>query len=217
MFFSVQFQQRVSGCMVQCSEGPGSPTYMTPMPSVLIFIAIRLWWWQHPKSFIVYDDDNMLKNVLQLPQSWQFSQTPHLMSSLFIKGSINILRTFIFGMRDLCEKNFEQVWVYAKFLHSPLSLLKLLQKVSINRRQKFVDTHFSHKVGFPAKMGRKYLKHLFGKYLPYSSKMWAESDSLMAFCWLWYQVSEGKTGHHINVLIANGKTFIRFSFIAPIF
>ena len=73
---------------------------------------------------------------------------------------------------------------------------------------------FEQKWGDPE---RKYLKHLFGKYLPYSSKMWAESDSLMAFCWLWYQVSEGKTGHHINVLIANGKTFIRFSFIAPIF
>ena len=53
-----------SGCMVQCSEGPGSPTYMTPMPSVLIFIAIRLWWWQHPKSFIVYDDDNMLNKCV---------------------------------------------------------------------------------------------------------------------------------------------------------
>ena len=135
-----------SGCMVQCSEGPGSPTYMSPMPSVLIFYGY---------SFTMMT--TWRTNVLQLPQSWQ-SQTSHLMSFMFIKGSI--LRTFIFGMRDLCEKNFEQVWVYAKFLHSPLSLLKLLQKVSINRRQKFVDTHFSHKVGFPAKMERPWEKIL---------------------------------------------------------
>ena len=41
--------------------------------------------------------------------------------------------------------------------------------------------------------------------LSYLSKMWVESDSLMVFCWFWYQVSQGKTGHHINVLKANSK------------
>ena len=36
--------------------------------------------------------------------------------------------------------------------------------------------------------------------------MWAEPDSLMVFCVLWYQVSQGKTGsHHINVLIAKAE------------
>ena len=44
---------------------------------------------------------------------------------------------------------------YAKYLRSPLlSPLKLLQKVPRNRRQKFVDTRFSHKLGFWAKIWR---------------------------------------------------------------
>lgn len=66
------------------------------------------------------------------------------------------------------EKRTVKTLVYAKLLRALLSLLKLLQKVSRNRRQKFVDTHFSHKLGFGAKIWRpwdKMLKHYWARHL----------------------------------------------------
>ena len=44
------------------------------------------------------------------------------------------------------ESAFLTTWGYARFLHPPLSLLKLLPKVSWNWRQKSVDTYFSYKL-----------------------------------------------------------------------
>ena len=96
MFHSVQFQQRAVFVWYN---------------SLKALAHLHTWLQCQVCSFLsqfVYDDDNILNhlsfmmkttcwtNVLQLPQSWQFSQTPHLMSSLFIKGCINILRTFIY-------------------------------------------------------------------------------------------------------------------------
>ena len=65
------------------------------------------------------------------------------------------------GLREKeSEKNFEQLWVYAKFLHSPLSLLKLLQKVSRTGDKNLLIPTFLTNLALEQKYGDPGTKYL---------------------------------------------------------
>ena len=99
--------------------------------------------------FYHFEDDDMLKEMPCdcLITSWQFAQ--NFFEDIHIWNDLH-------GNKK--EKRVVNNFGFCKISSCPLSPLKLVQKVSTNRRQKFVDTHFSHKLGFGAKIWRPWDK-----------------------------------------------------------
>ena len=115
-------------------------THMFPMPSALIFDDEHDHDNDHGHEHVYdHDVDNLLIKYLTngLTIESNFSQEIFIWDCALTKT------------KHKSEITFLPTLGYAKYLRSPLlSLLKLLQKVPRNRRQKFVDTRFSCKLGF---------------------------------------------------------------------
>ena len=96
---------------------------------------------------------------------------------------------------------FWRTWGYARFLHPPLSLLKLLPKVSVKPATKicwyllFLQTWPREHVCRKNPMRKAVFYFIFVFFQDVDRVLF----SLIAFCWLSYQVVRGKTSHRIIV------------------
>ena len=107
--------------------------------------------------FYHFDDDDMLKEMLCdcLITAWQLAQN-FVWGDSYLKWPL--WKQQARKLQAKKEKRVVNNFGFCKISSCPLSPLKLVQKVFTNRRQKFVDTHFSHKLGLGAKIWRPWDK-----------------------------------------------------------